>query len=285
MSHNQVIIAIPIYRFPLSSEEKISLQHVQYFLGRHNLTLVAPQDLEITDPDLRSLPVIRFGNEYFSGISGYNRLMLSREFYRRFKRYEYILICQLDCLVFSDDLLSWCAKGWDYVGAPWFKGFKDDTTLGLWATGNGGLSLRRVGKFLEVLNSWKLWRAPVQRSEMSRLFPNSPRLRRVFCCLKALPHACGYKNTVRHFTRTYLLHEDLFWAFDARQFVSNFNIPSPREALAFAFEFAPRFCYQANGGRLPFGCHAWYKIDPEFWRPFLLQPKRSMLNGVNPRAI
>jgi small ligand-binding sensory domain FIST len=27
----------------------------------------------------------------------------------------------MDCLVFSDQLLAWCNRGYDYVGAPWFK--------------------------------------------------------------------------------------------------------------------------------------------------------------------
>ena len=51
----------------------------------------------------------------------YNRLMMSEQFYRAFEGYEYILIYQLDCLVFSNALEEWCRKGYDYIGAPWFE--------------------------------------------------------------------------------------------------------------------------------------------------------------------
>ena len=44
----------------------------------------------------------------------------------------------------------------------------------------------------------------------------------------------------------------------------------PREALEFSFELAPRYCFMMNGRRLPFGCHAWFRYDREFWEPFLL---------------
>jgi hypothetical protein len=65
-------------------------------------------------------------------------------------------------------------------------------------------------------------------------------------------------------------HEDCFWAFQAPKLVSNFMIPTPQQAVAFSFEVAPRFCFQQNSKRLPFGCHAWPKYDREFWEPYLL---------------
>ena len=270
MSRKQIIVAVPVYRFPLSSEEEISLRHLRHFLGGYDVTLVAPKHLEITDPGLSSFPVTRFEDNYFSGIPGYNRLMLSRDFYRRFARYEYVLIYQLDCLVFSADLAAWCEKGWDYAGAPWFKDHGTDTSEGLWAIGNGGLSLRRVSKFLEVLTSWKLMTPPVKRALETPRFANSPNLRRLYCAAKIGFHACGYRNTVRHFLKHFNQYEDLFWSSYAQQFVERFVRPSPQEALAFSFENAPRYCYELNDGRLPFGAHAWYKTDPKFWQPFLL---------------
>ena len=51
-----------------------------------------------------------FEDEYFKGISGYNRLMMSEVFYRRFIGYEYILIYQLDAYIFKDELKKWCDK-------------------------------------------------------------------------------------------------------------------------------------------------------------------------------
>ncbi len=118
MSLKQVIITVPVYRLPLTPDEKTSIRHLRHYLGGFDITIIAPESLHLAEPLLADLPVMRFDPAYFKGIAGYNQLMLSTEFYRRFQKYEYILIYQLDCLVFSSDLSAWCQKGWDYVGAP-----------------------------------------------------------------------------------------------------------------------------------------------------------------------
>ena len=59
--------------------------------------------------------------KYFISKESYSRLLVSKSFYEAFSEYEYILIYQPDCLVFSDQLLEWCKKGNDYIGAPWYK--------------------------------------------------------------------------------------------------------------------------------------------------------------------
>lgn len=63
--------------------------------------------------------IVPFPDTYFKGIAGYNRLMMSPEFYETFAQWEYILIYQTDAWVFSDRLSEWCSKGYDYIGAPW----------------------------------------------------------------------------------------------------------------------------------------------------------------------
>ena len=115
---------------------------------------------------------------FFADISGYTKLLLAKQFYQAFADYEYILIYQPDCLVFSDDLEYWCAKGWDYVGAPWFRDHENDPTGGLWAVGNGGLSLRNVSSALAVLRSKLLYDNSAERGRSTRYFPASPRLRK-----------------------------------------------------------------------------------------------------------
>lgn len=47
--------------------------------------------------------------------------MLTKEFYLRFRQWEYLLIYQLDAYVFQDELMDWCNKGYDYIGAPFLK--------------------------------------------------------------------------------------------------------------------------------------------------------------------
>ena len=83
--------------------------------------------------------------------------MLSCEFYRRFEKYEYILIYQLDAFVFSDQMQYFCKLGYDYIGAPWLHGIFNyvDSSHYLWNVGNGGLSLRKVPSFIRILEERK----------------------------------------------------------------------------------------------------------------------------------
>lgn len=269
VDNQTVVIAVPVYRMPTPAEE-ISLRHLQRHLGRYEIRLVAPRSLEIDHTRLRELPIERFHDHFFAGIAGYNRLMLSKTFYRRFQPYTYLLIYQLDCLVFRDDLLHWCSQGFDYIGAPWFKDFAEDAAKGLWMAGNGGLSLRRIPKFLEVFESRKLFYAPEVRTQQTTWFNNQPHLRELFCRAKKELHRLGFRNNVRFAMQTNA-NEDFFWSAHAPRFVDNFVVAPAEIALGFAFECAPAWCYERNGRKLPFGCHAWERRDPDFWSPFLLK--------------
>lgn len=259
-----VVVAVPVYRFPLTEDEEQSLRHLFHFLAQRSITLVAPEGLLIDHPQLRELEVERFGPDYFRSTNDYNRLMLSREFYQRFAAFDFVLIYQLDCLVFADELEHWSAQKWDYIGAPWFREFVEDKARGFWAVGNGGLSLRRTGKFLEVLNSRR--HAPPGPTKVA--LPGV--LQASFLKLKKLAYAAGYKSSVQYVTKSYSWNEDGFWSFEAKHFAPDFAVPTPQVALSFAFEQAPAYSYELNGGRLPFGCHAWSKFDRKFWEPFLL---------------
>lgn len=147
-------VLIPVYKNELNRSEQISLQQCKKILTRYPVILVAPQTMRVENRELSGLPVERFPEHFFDGISGYNRLMLSREFYQRFERYEYILIYQLDAFVFSDQLQHFCKLGYDYIGAPWLQGYRYITGLErrYLRVGNGGFSLRRVSAFLAILN-------------------------------------------------------------------------------------------------------------------------------------
>lgn len=273
-----VAVVTPVVKFPLSADEEISMRHLRKYLGGFERYVIGLEELpkELSDFRLGSLPI-----HHFKEHSGYNRLLLKKEFYRAFAEYEYILIYQLDCLVFASNLEEWCRKGWDYVGAPWLRE-TEDPTKGFSAVGNGGLSLRRVQSALAVLGSKQYWDDPktlgLKAGPRSRIIyerlESSPRLKRMIVAGKTFLHRLGYHNNVRWLVRDRAndrSHEDLFWAYDARKVVRDFRIPEPREALDFSFEMAPRYCFEVNSGRLPFGCHAWFRYDREFWKPFLLK--------------
>ena len=97
---------------------------------------------------------------FFTSVSSYSRLMLSKQFYQDFRNYEYLLVYQLDCLVFADHLEQWCNQGYDYIGAPLFR-VKGQPESGFSGACNGGFSLRKVNSFLQVLESPRYVTEPV----------------------------------------------------------------------------------------------------------------------------
>ena len=144
-------IVIPMYKSQLDEREEIALKQVRKVLNNYDIIAILPNSLMFQE-DLFT-KVERFDDNYFHGISSYNCLMLSPEFYQRFQEYEYILIYQLDAFVFFDKLSYFCSLGYDYIGAPWLHGvfyYMDDEHC-IWNVGNGGLSLRKVKSFIEIV--------------------------------------------------------------------------------------------------------------------------------------
>lgn len=274
----RVAVVTPVVTLPLSAEEEISMRHLREHLCRFDRYVIGLQKLP---KELSDFTLLRFPARNFRDRFGYNRLLLTEEFYRAFVEYEYVLIYQLDCLVFANNLDHWCRKGWDYAGAPWLRD-TEDPAKGFSVVGNGGLSLRNVRRAIEVLTSKRLMEDPqargVETGPRSRIIYSRleswPLLTRTLVEGKTFLHRWGYHNNVRWVVRDTVRthrHEDHFWAYDARKFLKEFRIPSPQEALEFSFELAPRYCFEMNSGRLPFGCHAWARYDREFWEPFLLK--------------
>jgi hypothetical protein len=266
-----VAIVTPLHRFPLTPDEEISIRHLRKYLGRFDRYVIGPDSppSEFADFKFKQFP-----QRFFESLNSYSKLLVTPEFYQAFAGYEYILIYQPDCLVFSNDLDEWCRLGWDYVGAPWFRDFSDDPAAGLWAVGNGGLSLRKVSAALAVLTSKKRTvDDPKMRGSQTRRFESIPLLRWLLVWFRTVLFQLGYHNNYRWLMREFdkrPYNEDCFWAFQARKLVAQFRIPTPQQAMAFSFEMAPRYCFEQNFRRLPFGCHAWSKYDREFWQPYLL---------------
>jgi hypothetical protein len=266
-----VVILIFVHKPQLEWYEEISLRQCVRVLGKHPMRLVCPEGLDLAAyraivPEIRADFIPR---HWLESIRAYNRLKILPWLYRRYAKFDYMLTYELDAFVFRDELLHWCAQGWDYVGAPWFKDHKDDTSEGFWKVGNSGFSLRRVSTCRKVLRSHRLLASPIELGWSTSLFPASPGLRFLVKVLKTALCACGYRNTMRYFATHFAEYEDIFWSFHAKRAVPGFKIPTPEEALRFSFEFAPRYCFEKNGRRLPFGCHAWHKTDPTFWREVL----------------
>ncbi|MDP2586570.1 MAG: DUF5672 family protein [Candidatus Komeilibacteria bacterium] len=258
-----VAVAVPWYKEKLSEAEEISLRHLLHFLGGYDKFIVAPANLKINQPDFT---VKTFPTRFFKNTKSYSRLLLTKDFYRQFSDYEYILIYQLDALVFSDQLNYWCAAGYDYIGAPWFKekmikkyDYPGD------ACGNGGFSLRKVASFIKVIDLAKL--------------PWYIVLSGLIAALPDVFKSAGLKEGLKKIKQVWLnsaaqrtpLNEDRYWSFIAPTIDPGFKISPVEVGLKFAFEIAPSYCYQRNNRQLPFGAHAWERYDKDFWLPYLLK--------------
>ncbi|RXK46814.1 DUF5672 family protein [Aquirufa rosea] len=231
-------IVIPIYKESLSELEQKSLLQCKKVLGNYPIHFVLPEGLKATYIEEHFPTAQRnyFPAQFFTSTQSYNHLLIDPTFYEQFTSHEFILIYQLDAYVFRDELKEWCQKGYDYIGAPKLKKkhWENENTI-QWPVldpimMNGGLSLRKVAPIIRFLNWYH------------RLFGTWP------------------------------ANEDsLFSVYHKRAFPLRFllKLPSWKEALAFAFEQNPKISLQINGGKLPFGCHAWERYNPSFWKPYM----------------
>lgn len=257
-------IIIPVYKLKPDETEIISFTQALRIFRNNEIILISPEGLDLASyqslakENDSKISIEYFDEKYFIGIDGYNKLMLSLEFYERFLDYEYILIHQLDCFVFEDELTKWVAKGYDYIGAPWINNDRrtwwtlksklrytlkrfyrrytkqpNDVTTIYYKVGNGGFSLRKVQKFCAIIKKFE----KNGRIEM-------------------------YREPFHTFTHA----EDVFFSREVNRYFPNLKIPAYQEALNFAFEANPSLCFDLNGDKLPFGCHAWNKQEPDFWK-------------------
>ena len=264
------VIVVPVYKSTPSPEEKISFFQLLKIFSKHTITIVTFSGLNI-DFYIEKANIINvnidvkcFECEYFESLMSYNTLCLNLSFYKTFSEYEYILIYQLDCYVFRDELEEWCKKGYDYVGAPWFTENSSHEEGGkLWKVGNGGFSLRKVDTFIKVLeykkNIYSVKRAyKINKSNKGSLLDF---LKIVFF---------GKNNRIKEILAQWNDAEDIFYCLVLENTKLRLRIPEVNEATKFAFEKSPRYLFDLNNEQLPFGCHAWKKYQyAEFWQEYI----------------
>src|SRR5262245_66317821 len=126
----RAIVVITSHKPVLTRWELISLRQCVRILGKHPMTLICPDGLDTTwyRTFVPEVPVEHLDRRWFATFSTFNTLMVSPLLYERYRHFEYILFFEPDAFVFSDRLEEWCARGFDYVGAPWFEGFDKPTS-------------------------------------------------------------------------------------------------------------------------------------------------------------
>lgn len=262
-----VAILIPLYKDNLSVAERFSIENTISVLSSRDIYFIAPQRLSewlkqfIDSFHGNKINMVLFEDRYFASVDGYNKLMLASSLYKAFTSYEFILIVQTDALVFSDRLNDWMRKQYSYVGSPWFYGIETPKKpLRFLGVGNGGLSLRRVRDFINVLSRPKHIRngyhAMIGRQKEG-----------VIGLLQYFFHNFIFAYNFQPLFPK--VHEDVFWGILAPQNFKYFVVPTPAEASLFSFEVEPKYLYELSGHKLPLGCHAWEKYDCQFWRSIL----------------
>jgi hypothetical protein len=268
----KIAIIIPIYRDP-NKKEEISLKQSCKVLGLYDTILVTPctfnaeKYISLWKSYNLKLQIEKFADEYFVGISSYNRLLLSSDFYSRFASYDYMLICQPDAYVFEDKLKYWCEKDYDYIGAPLVGKFSENVYYSEMPmrVGNGGFSLRKISKCLDFFNGKKNVFTSKQITKNINLW-KKPHTR-FFVWFLML---CGWRNKPNSVAQHWNHNEDDFWSGYLDNSNYSLSKPQPIEALDFAFERFPSEMYKLNDCKLPFGCHAWEKYEYEsFWKQFI----------------
>jgi hypothetical protein len=278
-----VIILIISHKEELTENELLSLRQCYKILGSYPIRILTPKGNSVDFyrtylPD----PVFDFIEpDRLSNYQKFNNYKISLELYQKFSDYELILFYEPDAFVFKDELKSWCKAGYDYIGAPWFE-TKRDGSIYINDVGNGGFSLRNVKSSIQILRELRYLEVLEQYSTLNwkGLLPRLPKLIKML--LKS-------RKRESNFERNFRGHEDGFWCryaqvrlntlscnkdFNkfAKLFIKNdFKIAPVQQALKFSFEANPQLLYKMNGGKLPFGCHAWEKFDPIFWKSFITE--------------
>ncbi|MBV5272917.1 MAG: hypothetical protein JZU52_04500 [Lamprocystis purpurea] len=234
-----VVVVVPIYRLIPTDDEHLSLSQLFRLLRGTDIVFIHPQSLNTRA--YQQWPAARMSLEdrHFRSSATYSRLLLSSAFYRRYRAYEFVLIHQTDAFLCHNDLSSFTRSDIDYIGAPWMtpkrcppwclRGTRFFTLPGLTRTfvvGNGGLSLRRVTKFIEVIESNRWYSAAARLSAT---------------------------------------HEDIFFSSLRGDAQGRLRIPDRHLAISFSFDRNPRASYAANEYRLPFGLHNPWGYDREFF--------------------
>lgn len=252
-----VKVVIPIYRTEIKDWERDALANTMKILAAYPIVFLKPTELDISEltETYPQATVMSVTSEWLgtrNGISGYNKMMMSEEFYNLFPDTTYILICHLDAWIFRDELLQWCKEGYDLVAAPWptrprythfplkqylqlqkfLSGSRKNIRIQMYGhIGNGGLSLRKVSAFAQACKRYT----------------------------KEIDYYLSKSDDGMYY-------EDIFWALVPKEF----NYPSAQTALQFAYDLKPKLCHQLNHQQLPMGCHGFtHKSRILFWKQFI----------------
>lgn len=269
-------VITPIYKSfsDLTKEELINLKSSCKFLNKFPHILFGPDTLhwneyiEFYKSWEITVDIKRFDPKFFMDVSGYNQLLKIFQFYEQFEIYQYILIFQIDAYIFKDELQFWCDKGYDYIGAPWFKEQENINQENEFSgIGNGGFCLRNVQSTVRILKRVK--RLTAIRNYWFKSHLQSLVHFEIFISYFKNYFKIKDINLINDILIAPYINEDHYLSQTLANIFSDYKVALVEDAVKFSFEAKPAFLYKMNNNQLPFGCHAWQKNDPQFWNSII----------------
>ena len=159
-----VVVVTPVWRSQLSEDELIRLQITERATQSWERVILHPEGMPTSElrSRLASWTFQPCDPQRLSSVQSYSSWLLQAAFYKQFQGYDFMLIAQLDSVVLREPPAE--AFGYDYLGAPWDPPWRVIIFGGqmriirafgrMWGkkltVGNGGLSIRRIDRFLEA---------------------------------------------------------------------------------------------------------------------------------------
>lgn len=268
MIKRECVVVIPIHKPDPGHYELISFEQCFRVLGNHSIYIIAPQNMDLSNYQ-KVIPRLRVKNIdpiWLSSLLNYNKLKLSTYFYDLFPGYKYLLTYELDAFIFKDNLNYWCSKGYDYIGAPWFEGWDDPGRENpgdkLVKVGNSGFSLRRISAIKKGIK-YIYYKDPTKVAQYS----SNRYIRYAKKQLQRVANLFTAENATLQSAQ--LLNEDWIIAELIAKTMKEFKVSPVSDAVNFSFEVKPEALLKINNNTLPMGCHAWWRYNLTFWKPYI----------------
>jgi hypothetical protein len=265
--HDIVVILVISHKSILDENEIKSLKQLYNILGHYPIKFICPEGLDVSSYKIigKEIKFDFVKSNWLSNYVMFNKFKLWPKLYYKYKKYKYALFYEPDAWVFRDELIEWCDKRYDYIGAPWFENWHDALENSpIVGVGNGGLSLRNVKKTIRLLNRMKMAGRLHNYLVKESLFAKTAK------GLNFYPKLLKYTDErrakgINEDYQIYLLSKVFRW----------YKIAPVEDALRFSFDVNPRVLYKMNDYKLPFGCHAWKKHDREFWDRYIVLENKN----------
>lgn len=263
-NQSSLAVVVNIFLETFEPNEKFSFYHNLKVLKNRDVYLVGPKRLENYIINLsESINNCRYNivdDFYFDNShKGNSRLMMSLEFYKFFQNYEYILICHHDAFVFEDKLDYWMSLDLDVIGAPLF--YYNEKELEHLRKGlSGGLCIRRVKSFIDVLSRKKIY-----FSSLRALWKTEKSI--AWKLFRVIRDGLIYNYNIKPLLP--VIKEDIFWTEVVPLDYSWFKVSGFDHARKFAFELNPQLLFTLNNNKYPLGLHAWWKYDEDYCKQLI----------------